>query len=1276
MPTRLRAILSSVPFITVVVLLALYTGLGFFAVPALLKWQGEKQVAEQLGQRLGMGEVRFNPFTLQLEIGDLALADPQGGPLVGFKRLHVDLSAASALERAWVLDALTLDSPLVHFERDKAGRQNFAQLMERIGSDPDSPLPRVVVKRLVIREGRVEFLDRLLDAPLVTRVAPMLIEIENLSTLPGQAAPTRLTGRTEADETIQISGTVTLNPLSLKGTLGLHGVKLATLARALSRQVALDAAAGTIDLAADLDLTFDAQGEPGGGAKNVGVKVSAFSLRAPGAVAPLLAAETFSLGDGRIDLATREIAFGSFKLAKGSAAAAIDAQGRGDWSGFLHEASAEAAASRPAAAPGVSRAVADAKPWKVSIAKAEVAQIAVRFEDAAAGLSAQIASLGLTLSPALELAAQGMRITLGQPKLSLADVKALRGSDQIVLKEARLEAASVRGATNVADGMRVTLDQPKLTLAEVTALQGSDQVVLKEVGLDAASISGATTVAQGTIDADAQALMLRIVSAGVRVRGRAADRVQFDAARAAAGVLTLKHDGAAATPVVSGKGLTLALENTVLRDPANETELLRLASANLSGGALHSGERTLGFDKAVLAKGRAKGWLDAKGALNWASVFAPGPPNSKPANAKPANAKPARAKAQPAWRFRLAQANLEDVALDFEDRRKTPALALGLDAIGLSVAGVDSGAAKPFRVEAKARVRSGGQLEARGQLRIDAPFADLELKFSRIALAPVQPFLSDVSALRLTGGSASAAGRLRYAVPGKDTAKFTWKGGVSLDGVALQEAQSGRPFLAWDSVSAADVLATLEPNRVDIGELRVDKPAGRVIIAADRTVNLLDVLKAPGGNAGAKPAPAAAAAPALSADPFPVAIARVRVAEGTLEFADLSLKPQFGAKMHEVKGVITGLASDRAGSAQLALDARVDKYGSAKIRGRISTADPRKSTDVTLEFRNLEMNALSPYVEKFAGYRITAGRLALDLQYKLRNGMLEGQNKIVLNKVELGEKVDSPGALDLPLDLAFAILKDSDGVIDIGLPISGNLEDPKFDYGAVIAKAFGNLIGGILSAPFRALGALFGGGEKQIDSLDFEPGSDAIAPPERQKLAALARALKERPQLMLKVPSTYAEAADAAAMKSEAVRADILQRMGMTLRAGEDPGPLDASNPRVQGAVEAAFAERHGAAVFSELKSRAQETTPPATASGANPMRVFYRGLIDRLIRDATVTEQALAQLGARRSAGIVRELTTVEGVPAARAVAGAPRKAEGANSRTVTLKLELGVAK
>ncbi|MBE0621810.1 MAG: DUF748 domain-containing protein [Burkholderiales bacterium] len=1101
MQNKLRRFFFSVPVLVGAGLFALYLLLGFFALPPILKWQIEKQVPEQLGHRISVEEVRFNPLALRLEVGDLALSDPEGRPMLGFKRLLVDFDLRSLIDRAWTFANVTLEAPVLRFDLDKDGRHNFTALLARLRSkEPEkeaATLPRLIVMRAALTDGRIEFSDGLLAEPLVVRIEPLHIGIDDLSTLPAQTARYRISARTAAGETLEASGELALNPLAAKGKLALNGVKLTTLARGLSRLVALEPPAGTLAFATNFELAPDRR-------------------------------------------------------------------------------------------------------------------------DAVSGAA----------GPA------DTRVELDQPKLSLTGARFGKGAAVLALRDVSIEGKHIAVKAGAA-GFDVDITQPRAALADLQLHRATGDVSLR-------------------------------------------------AAQLAGDKMSLAQAGGPLE--VSGDGLSATLSDAVVGAAAGAAPLLQLGSATLSGGVLRLKDRIISADKLALANGAAQIALDAQGRLNWQSPFGPAPAPQPGTEKSPPTRAPAAAEvsrtASAAWRLALKSAQLDGFALAFTDARASPAFALGLEGMRARVGNFDTGSTTPMRVEFQAKVASGGQIEAKGGVRADMGMADLNIKLAGVALAPVQTYLSEFAKLRLAAGTASAAGRLRYNDAAGAGAKLAYQGRVSIDRLLLEEVEPKRPFLAWDSVATSDLVLTLQPNRADIGELRIDRPSGRLIIAADRTVNLTDVLKKRKARDGAGKAATSAPAGQRAAgdDPFPVSIARVRVAGGTFEFADLSLRPQFATRMHELKGVITGLSTDAKRSAKLQLDAGVDKYGSAKIRGQINVLHPEKLTDIDVAFRNLEMSSLSPYVAKFAGYRIAGGRLALDLEYKVRDGKLVGENKIVLNQVELGEKVDSPDALDLPIELALALLKDADGVINIGLPVSGDLGDPKFDYGALIGKAIGNLLSSIVTAPFRALGALFGGGSETLDTIAFEPGSDAIAPPERQKLEAVARALKERPALMLVVPPTSAPAQDSRALKSLAVRSDIVRGMGVELAPGENPGPIDSTNPRVQRAIEAVLSQRYAPEVLAALKARALEAAAPAAGgapqSAKQPPPAFYEHLVARMIAEEPVSESALDSLATRRGAAIKRELTTAGGVPAARIVLGEPRAAAAANDNVVTLQMALEAAK
>lgn len=157
------------------------------------------------------------------------------------------------------------------------------------------------------------------------------------------------------------------------------------------------------------------------------------------------------------------------------------------------------------------------------------------------------------------------------------------------------------------------------------------------------------------------------------------------------------------------------------------------------------------------------------------------------------------------------------------------------------------------------------------------------------------------------------------------------------------------------------------------------------------------------------------------------------------------------------------------------------------------------------------------------------------------------------------------------------------------------------------------------------------------------------------------------------MPSTYDTILDRPTLKSLAVRSEIAGRMGVKLASGEDPGPLDVGNPRVQRAIEAAFGERFVPEVVAALKRRATEAATPASAPAASPPPDFYRGLAERMIAETDVPAPPLAQLAAARRDAIITELTGPGAMPKARVTPGETRAADPVGDKTVRLKLQLG---
>ena len=601
-----------------------------------------------------------------------------------------------------------------------------------------------------------------------------------------------------------------------------------------------------------------------------------------------------------------------------------------------------------------------------------------------------------------------------------------------------------------------------------------------------------------------------------------------------------------------------------------------------------------------------------------------------------------------------------------------------------SVREIRSDGKKPFPFDGSLRVAQGGRFTVKGQVAPDGRAAEATLALAQLALTPAQPYIARHAAVVLRAGDVSTKGRLTYRA-GRDRPTVTYTGVADIERLLVVESATGDPVVAWKALHAGTLRFGLAPDRLEIDEVRLAELDGRLVIFEDKTLNLGRLMKP----SGASPGPPAASSPptaaASDAAPgFPVVVERVRIDRGAMNFADLSLVLPFATRVHALSGVVVGLGSDTATRATMKLDGRVDEFGLVKVDGALSAFHPKVFTDIAVTFRNVPMSTLTPYSVSFAGRRIEAGTMDLDLEYKIDRSAVLGENKVVLQQLQLGERVESPGAMRLPLDLAIAILSDAEGRIDIALPVRGNVDHPEFSYGHLIWQALVTVITKVVTSPFRALGGLFGGDGEGLDTIAFEAGSDAVLPPEREKLQRVAEVLGQRPRLKLTVHGGYQAKVDGEALRSRAVRQDLAQRLGVTLKAGEDPGPVALDQAKTQRALEGLLTERAGEKAIEAFQSdyekstgkKAQRANPVLALVGrGSPDRDFYEALLRRLVETAPLTEAEVTALGQRRGEATARVLKERAGTAAARVEVGATEAAASGERNAVPTRLELGAA-
>jgi outer membrane protein OmpA-like peptidoglycan-associated protein len=271
---------------------------------------------------------------------------------------------------------------------------------------------------------------------------------------------------------------------------------------------------------------------------------------------------------------------------------------------------------------------------------------------------------------------------------------------------------------------------------------------------------------------------------------------------------------------------------------------------------------------------------------------------------------------------------------------------------------------------------------------------------------------------------------------------------------------------------------------------------------------------------------------------------------------------------------------------------------------------------------------VTPYSGRFAGYKIEKGKLSIDVAYQVENRQLKAEQHFVVDQLQLGEKVESPDAVKLPLRLAVALLKDRNGVIDIDLPLTGSLDDPQFRIGPLIWKAFVGLLTKVATAPFALLGSLFGGNEK-MSVIDFQPGSAELDATAQERTKDLVKALNERPQLQLEVPTLY----------SPQIDRPVLARQ----RLDEKLGPTGSPNERFE-ALEKQYRQTFGAkaelpAAAASVAAVSKRKRDPQSLDSANTE------LTNALIAKEPVQDNELQELGESRAHAVQSALLDSGGI-------------------------------
>ncbi|MDR4494478.1 MAG: DUF748 domain-containing protein [Nitrospirales bacterium] len=537
---------------------------------------------------------------------------------------------------------------------------------------------------------------------------------------------------------------------------------------------------------------------------------------------------------------------------------------------------------------------------------------------------------------------------------------------------------------------------------------------------------------------------------------------------------------------------------------------------------------------------RFTAWIEPDGVVNYQPLFTP---TEVKEAADPEPVSP-DAETSQAWNIVIQDLALDNFAVDFEDRQPEVPVKLLLEALHFHTSDVDLAFPKPLPIDLAFQFNQTGKAQFQGNVGLNPLVVDLDLSLSDIALQPFQPYVEPFVQFTLGSGALGLQGHTHFQKASSHEPLVIFQGQMGVNGLALEDPTQAASFLKWDNFTLKKFDLQVEPTALSIEEVALVNPTVVLSIDTDGGMNMKRLFVPPGSVSQEEDSTNEPASETKSSEKVstPVKIGSININNLLARFADASVSPNVVTQIEGLTGTIKGLSSDQLAKADVKLEGTVDRHAPFRIEGQINPLSEDAYTDVIIGLTNFGLPTVSPYSATYTGYPINKGKLSLDLGYKISEKTLVGENKVLIDQITMGEKIESPNATSLPIPLALALLKDRKGQIDIDLPVRGNLDDPDFSYGGVIWNALANLLTKIATSPFAMLGGLMGEGGDDLQFVAFSAGQETLLSSEQEKLTALGKALGDRPGLRLDITGAADPQTDRPALAWAQLRKQLQKR--------------------------------------------------------------------------------------------------------------------------------------
>ncbi len=1058
------------------VALIVYSCLGFFLVPVIVKNVVSSKLTDAISRKTSITSVRFNPFTLDVKIRGFSVAHKhRSGNLFGFNELEANFELLSIVKLAPIVSLFRLHEPYVDFTRNNDGTFDFQDIIENKGAGKkegkgNEKRPLFSINNIQIENGKVTFHDAITGTG--HEITDINISLPFVSDLPHAVKIYHEPHVRAKIDGAQIAFEGQSKPFYVSREthlkIKLTDLDLSKFAKYLPPLSDLTLASGRLNT--DLSLSFELDE----GSKPVisldgRITLKSIDIRKGGR--KFMAVEVLGLEIKPSNLLQKKVLVGRISVKSPRIIYSIT-------KGKEHRSASTLEQELPAKEKFLK--------WKRKFFTA--------LKKATTGIP--------------DISVDALELSNGE--ISFVD-KTLEIPFKKIIRNVSLRAANVR-----------TRKKATATFSISCGNEGGESL----------SVEGRAGLNPFQLDAFLSLENIRISEYSPYYRdllNGAVDGLTGISARFH--VIPSKNGDRA--PAVNITGIKFYTNSLTVATPGDEKDMLSIKTIRVDSEILDPDHGSLVISNMVVSGGFAGIVRKKTGDFNLQDILKrreDGPGEGGEAEGIETNGKKAPRTGDMPLKVSIKKASIGPIDVSFTDTtlpadQKISISSLTFSAVDFNFPG-DS--ACSFTLTGKTGDR--GNFKITGSAAADGSRANANISLSTIPVAVANGYMSRYLNARFARGNISVKGKADFQLQKEKAPQVTFRGRLTGKDIVARDTLENRTVSTWGTIRILGIeLKSVSPLVLKIDKFLVKRHFERVALDKKGKLNIARIFKlirekdAKHDNSSHQSAP--------SGQRPAIGIGLFKSVNGTVDFIDRSVTPVFSARISSLNAVFRGLSNEPGTKADVQVEGIINNRARLLIKGKANPMVEPRYLNLTLKIENFGMNRLSPYTARYIGYMISKGKLNMDARLLLSDDTIDASDQVFLDQFTLGKKVESKTASNLPVKMAVSLLTDKKGHIKLNIPIKGNINDPEFSVGSVVFRIIRNLIVKVVTSPFSILSAAFGSGGQDLQYVYFDPGTSNLSESEMKKLDIVAKTMNNHPNLKIELVGSYDPQADREAIE-------------------------------------------------------------------------------------------------------------------------------------------------